>query len=347
MSDLVSGAIDSLRQKLGEFARVELVGAETPFDRLRHLGSDLGIDLWLKRDDLTPLAFGGDKPRKLEFELGRAMSDGADVIVTCGSSQSNHARLTTAAARRLGLDAIVVLSRDEHTEFQGNLLTVRLMGAGVTIVDAADHWDLETDALDVCERLRSEGRSPHYVPVSGTTPLSCLGYVVGALELAEQMESRGVEPDSLYLPFGTGGIFTATLLTLRVLGIQARVVGISVNRDTDACEEFLDRWWGELCGLLQIDDSIDRGDHALYDDYVGREYGDATPDGLDAIVAMASTEGVLLDPVYSGKVFAGLRGHRRDGLIPDGATVVMLHSGGTPALFAYHKELARHLGIEE
>ncbi len=269
------------------------------------------------------------------------------MIVTCGSSQSNHARLTTAAARKLGMDAVVVLSRDEHTRFQGNLLTVRLMGADVTIVDAGDHWDLEADALQVCDRLRGLGRTPHYVPVSGTTPLSCLGYVVGALELAEQMESRDLRPDVIYLPFGTGGIFTATLLTFRAIGLKTRHVGISVNRDSETCAQYLDRWWDALEQLLEIDRSIDRGDYAIFDEFVGREYGDATAEGLDAIVAMASTEGVLLDPVYSGKVFAGLRAHRERGLIAERATVVMLHSGGTPALFAYHQELAAHLGLEE
>ena len=214
-------AAQSLESKLATFARARLLNGPTPLDQLHHLGGRLGVSFWLKRDDLTPIALGGDKPRKLEFELGRAAADGADVIVTCGSSQSNHARLTTASARRLGLDAVVVLSRDHYVAMQGNLLTVHLMGAEVHIVDTEDHWELEADALALCDRLRDEGRRPHYIPISGTTALSCLGYVAGALELARQFEDQSVGPDVVYLPFGTGGVFTGMLLTFRALGNKA------------------------------------------------------------------------------------------------------------------------------
>ncbi len=334
---------EALARRLASFPRAALLGGATPLERLEHLGDRLGIEIWLKRDDLTPVALGGDKPRKLEFELGRALADGADVVVTCGSSQSNHARLTTASARRLGLDAVVVLGRDEYTAMQGNLLTVYLMGAEVTIVDAEDHWDLEADALAVCDRLRDEGRSPYYVPVSGTTPLSCLGYVAGALEILGQLGDQNIEPDVLYLPFGTGGIFTAMLLTLRWLGVTVPIVGISVNRDIEGCDRYLDQWWGGICELVEIDPDTDRGEYSITDDFVGRAYGDPTEEALDAIIVMAEVEGILLDPVYSGKVFASLLQHVADGTIKSGAKVVMLHSGGAPALFAYHKEIARHL----
>ncbi len=308
-----------------------------------NLGDRLGIEIWLKRDDLTPVALGGDKPRKLEFELGRALEEGADVIVTCGSSQSNHARLTTAAARRLGLDAVVVLGRDEYTAMQGNLLTVHLMGAEVTIVDAEDHWDLEAEAQAVCDRLRNEGRRPHYVPVSGTTPLSCLGYVAGALEIMGQLNDQDVEPHVLYLPFGTGGIFTAMLLTFRWLGVTVPIVGISVNRDIEGCDRYVDQWWDGICELVEIDSDTDKGEYSITDDFVGRAYGDPTEEGLEAIVVMAEVEGILLDPVYSGKVFASLLRHVADGTIRPGTKVVMLHSGGAPALFAYHEAIAHHL----
>jgi D-cysteine desulfhydrase len=297
----------------------------------------------MKRDDLTPIALGGDKPRKLEFELGKAIADGADVIVTCGSSQSNHARLTTASARRLGLDAVVVLSRDEYTAMQGNLLTVHLMGAKVHIVDTADHWDLEADALAACDRLREQGRRPHYVPVSGTTPLSCLGYVAGTLELLGQFGAQGVDPDVLYLPFGTGGIFTAVLVTMRSVGSTTPIAGVSVNRDAAGCAMFLEQWWDGVCDLLEIDPSLDRGAYSISGDFIGKAYGDPTPEALNAISLLAETEGVLVDPVYSGKVLSGLLQHAEDGTIEPGSTVVMVHSGGTPAIFAYHEAIARHL----
>jgi 1-aminocyclopropane-1-carboxylate deaminase/D-cysteine desulfhydrase-like pyridoxal-dependent ACC family enzyme len=263
--------------------------------------------------------------------------------VTCGSAQSNHARLTAAAARHLGLDVTVVLSRDDHAAVQGNLLTVHMMGAEVVLADTADHWDLEADVTAVCERLREAGRTPYFVPISGTTPHSCLGYVDGALELLEQLEAARMMPDVIVLPFGTGGIFTAYLMTLRALGLATRLVGVSVNRPEAECLANLDHWWRSLSDLLEPPSGIERGDYTIEDGYVGREYGDATPECLDAIFHMASTEGILLDPVYSGKVFAGLKGYVRERSIAAGSRVVMLHSGGVPANFAYHAEWEAYL----
>lgn len=332
-----------LRSVLDTYPTVDLLEGPTPLQPLLHLGADLQIDLWMKRDDLTSLGLGGDKPRKLEYELAQALQAGADVIVTCGSAQSNHARLTSAAARKLGLDVVLVLSNDRHAQLQGNLLTVHLMGGEIVMADTDDHWDLDRDVQSVCARLRAEGRTPHVVPISGTTPHSCLGYVDGALELLEQLDGRGVVPDVIYAPFGTGGIFAAYLVTMRSLGIDAKVVGISVNRPVGRCEEYLDEWWGAISGLLRCDPDLGRGDYAIDDGFVGSEYGDATSECLDAIVSMASREGILLDPVYSGKVFAGLLGHAAAGRIEQGATTVMLHSGGFPATFAYHAEIAAHL----
>lgn len=335
--------IAELRSVLATYPTVELMDGPTPLHPLLHLGADLGIDLWLKRDDLTSLGLGGDKPRKLEYELAQAIQAGADVIVTSGSAQSNHARLTSAAARKLGLDVVLVLGNDQHAQLQGNLLTVHLMGGEVVMVDTDDHWDLDEEVDVVCTRLRAEGRNPHVVPISGTTPHSCLGYVDGALELVDQFTARDVVPDVIFTPFGTGGIFSAYLLAMRSVGIGAEIVGISVNRPTEECEENLDHWWGALSGLLGTDPELGRGRYTIEDVYVGPDYGVATTECLDAIVSMARREGILLDPVYSGKVFAGLLGHAAAGRFEQGSTVVMLHSGGIPALFAYHAEIEAHL----
>jgi D-cysteine desulfhydrase len=328
-----------LATRLERFPREHLAVTPTPLDELARLSARLGPRVLLKRDDLTGLALGGDKPRKLEYELAQARLAGADVLVTCGSMQSNHARLTTAAARRLGLDCTVVLSRDAYDEFQGNLLTVRLLGADVRVVDAEDHWELEPHAHAVCDELRAEGRRPHYIAISGTTPHSCLGYVRAGLELAGQL----TEPvDAVYLPFGTGGIFTALTLALREQGITCPVVGISVNQDTAACQAGFRHWWAELTALLGIA-AADPGEVEIHDEFVGREYGDPTEASLDAILLVARTEGILLDPVYSGKTFAGFLAHHAAGRWTAAHRVLLLHSGGVPALFAYHDALAAHL----
>ena len=337
------GSLAELRSVVASYPTVELMDGPTPLHPLPHLGSDLGIDLWLKRDDLTSLGLGGDKPRKLEFELAQALQAGADVIVTSGSAQSNHARLTSAAARKLGLDVVLVLSSDQHAQLQGNLLTVHLMGGEIVMVDTDDHWNLDDDVEGVCARLRAEGRKPHVVPISGTTPHSCLGYVDGALELVDQLLACGAVPDVIFTPFGTGGIFAGYLLAMRSVGIDSDIVGISVNRSAAECEENLDHWWGALSELLGTDPALERGSYTIEDGYVGPDYGVATTGCLDAIVLMARREGILLDPVYSGKVFAGVVGHAAAGRFAEGATVVMLHSGGIPATFAYHAEIEAHL----
>ena len=191
--------------------------------------------------------------------------------------------------------------------------------------------------------LKAEGKRPHYIPIIGTAPHSCLGYVRGALETLGQLPLGGQELDALYVPFGTGGIFTATLLTLREKGVDCPLIGISVNRPDAQCRENLERWWAALCDLLDRDPQRVRGSYEIHDEFIGREYGDPTEAGLDAIMTMASREGILLDPVYSGKVFSGLLAAIDNGRWGAGANILMLHSGGVPALFAYHAKVEAHL----
>lgn len=328
---------------LDKYPRETLLSTATPLQYLSHLSEQLDVRVYIKRDDLTDLTLGGDKPRKLEYEIAQARAKGADTLATCGSSQSNHARLTTAAARKLGMECAVVLSDDPWRAFQGNLMTVYLMGARVEIVQTDDHWDLEQHALELCVQLKAEGLKPHYIPVSGTTPHSCLGYVRGALETIEQLNEREVNLDAVYTPFGTGGIFTAMLLAFREKGINCPFTGISVNRDQDTCYTSLNRWWDPLCHLLDRDPGRSRGSFEISDRFIGQEYGDPTEACLDAIMLMARTEGILLDPVYSGKMFAGFLAHNQDGVWNSGDTVLLLHSGGVPALFAYHAKIEAHL----
>jgi D-cysteine desulfhydrase len=327
---------------LERYPRVSLTRLPTPFQSLPSLSARLGPQLFVKRDDLTDLALGGDKPRKLEYEVAQAQAQGADTLVTCGSSQSNHARLTTAAARKVGMDCVVILSRDRYQAFQGNLLAVYLMGAQVHLVEASDHWDLEPTVDRVCRSLRAQGKNPYVIPVSGTTPQSCLGYVRCGLEIARQMREHHLQLDAMYVPFGTGGIFTALLLALREQGITCPLIGISVNHQRAYCYEQIETWWAELCRLLDCDPRRPRGEFELHDAFIGSAYGEPTEACLDAIMLMAQTEGILLDPVYSGKMMAGFLAHRAAGRWSANHRILLLHSGGVPALFAYAKELHEH-----
>lgn len=333
-----------LLEKLDRFPRVRLTRTPTPLDHLERLGSILGMRLFMKRDDLTDLAMGGDKPRKLEYELARARAQGCDTIVTTGSSQSNHARLTSAACRKLGLEPVVVLSDDARRSTQGNLLAVRLMDAEIHWIDESqirDHWDLEAHAENLVRELALRGRRPYYIPVSGSTPLSCLGYVRAALELNRQLEAEDIRPTAIYTPFGTGGIFTAMLIGLRAVGLHCPLVGISVNQPEAACVARFHEWMAQIGALL--DYSPEPGSFEITSEFVGEGYGEVTESCLDAIALTARSEGILLDPVYSGKAMSGLVAHSRLGRWSPEDTIVFLHSGGVPALFAYQDELARHL----
>ena len=333
----------SLKEALESYPRIALTRLPTPLQALPSLSTRLGLQVFIKRDDLTDLTLGGDKPRKLEYELAQAQAQGADTIVTCGSSQSNHARLTTAAARKVGMQCVVILSRDEYQAFQGNLLTVYLMGAQVHLVEASHHWDLEPYVYEVCKELVAKGKKPYVIPVSGTTPRSCLGYVRCGLEIVNQIAEQKITLDAIYAPFGTGGIFTALLLSLREQGVTCPLIGISVNQKQAWCHEKLEMWWKDLCGLLDRDPQHSRGEFEIHDEFIGRGYGDPTEECLDAIMLMAQTEGILLDPVYSGKMMAGFLAHQAAGRWSCGQHILLLHSGGVPALFAYARELNAHL----
>ncbi len=332
-----------LKKLIAKYPKETLLDGPTPLQHLTHLSQKLNTNVYLKREDLTHLTLGGDKPRKLEYEIAQARLNGADTLVTCGSMQSNHARLTTAAARKLGFDCAIVMSQDNYAQIQGNLLTVHLMGAEVRVVEVEDHWDLESHVLRFCEELKQAGKKPHYIPVSGTTPHSCLGYVSGGLEMVEQLDQMQVNLTGVYTPFGTGGIFTAMLLTFRQNGIWAPFYGISVNGRLPKMEAYHTKWWQALCQLLEQDPAQQKGDFALHDEFIGREYGHATEECLDAVLLMAETEGILLDPVYSGKVFAAFLNHHASGRWGPDDHVMLVHSGGVPALFAYHQEIEAHL----
>jgi len=341
--------MSSLEEALAQYPREQFMRGPTPLHRLDYLSDDLGVNFYIKRDDLTEMALGGDKPRKMEYEMARAIAEGADTLVTCGSAQSNHARLTTATARAMGLKAYVVLSNDEYKSFQGNLLTVYLMGAEVRIVDTEDHWGLEKHVEDLLEELKGKGLKPYFVPVSGSTPLSSLGYVRGGLEMIRQLDELNVKPDAVYTPFGTGASFTSILMTMRDRGFECPVIGISVNRKGERLRENLEHWWSSVSELLKQDPARDRGKYEIYDEFVGREYGDPTEACLDALMKMACIEGVLLDPVYSAKTFSGFLAHHKEGRWKKGDNILMVHTGGVPAIFAYHKFIEAHLkkrGVE-
>ena len=324
------------------FPRVPLATLPTPLELAANFGEQLeGPKVYVKRDDMTGLALGGDKQRKLEYLLAEALGQGADTVVTGGSSQSNHVRLTAAACHKVGLDPVALCTVDERGQNTGNLLISRLLGAEIHFkkVPDNDHWLLVPFMEEECERLRQQGRKPYLIPLSGTTPLACLGYFRCALELVQQFEEAGISPTALYVTCGTGGNLAALALGMAVVGLPIRMVGINVNRGGPIAMEMAQQWLQDTAALLGTKPD---GRFEMDGRFVGDGYGIMTDPCREAIQMLARTEGLLLDPVYTGKTAAGLIAHIREGRLTTDDTVVFVHTGGVPSLFAYADELVSY-----
>lgn len=329
-----------LRARLERLPRVRLAHLPTPLEPLPRLSAALGdVELWVKRDDATGLAMGGNKTRQLEFTLGEALAQGADCIVQGAGSQSNHCRQTAAAAARLGLECHLVLRRDAHSQdVQGNLLLDRIFGAKIHWSDTALGPDQEAEKEALAERLRAEGKRPYVIGGGRGKLLGAAAYVLQLCELTEQCEQAQLQPDALYL-CAAGATHAGLILGARALGVSYPVQAFAPIRWQYDVPEALARTANELARALDLDVQVSPGEVRHSEEYVGPEYGVMTREARVAIELVARTEGLLLDPSYTGKAMAGLIDHVRRGTVRPGARVVFIHTGGTPALFAYAQEL--------
>jgi D-cysteine desulfhydrase family pyridoxal phosphate-dependent enzyme len=321
---------------LDGFDRVALAHLPTPLEQVPRLGNAFGLSrLWIKRDDATGLALGGNKARKLEYLMADALAQGADTVLTCGGVQSNHARMTAAAACRLGLRSILFLDDPEPSTRQGNLLLDDLFGADLRFHPVGSLHALY-EAMEQCARtLSAHGRRAYVIPVGGSTALGCLGYVRAVRELAEQAGSRGLSVQTMVVATGSTGTLAGMTLGARLFLPRARIFGISVSSPTARCREKASRIATDAAALLGVADVFSPDDFAVYDEFLGDAYGVPTPAGQEALALAARCEGLVMDPVYTGKALAGLRSLTARGEIAPGETVVFWHTGGAPALFAY------------
>ena len=308
----------------------------TPLHRLPGLGAALGLDLWVKRDDLTELGGGGNKVRKLEFLMAQAIEGGADVVLTPGSPQSNHCRLTAAAAAACGLDCELFVSApglDFPAIHQrtGNRFLSGLFGARVHKLapqaDTAPAMERRADAL------RRQGRRPFIVPVGGSTATGCLGYVAAAREVG------GPGFDATLVATGSGGMLAGLIVGNTRRRFSDRLVGISVGRPADRQRELVARLVRACGRLVPSRDAEDAFE--VFDGARGPGYGRVDGATIDAVVQAARLDGLVLDPVYSGKAMAGLIGLSRAGTFDRGSRILFWHSGGAPALFAYRNHFSQ------
>jgi D-cysteine desulfhydrase family pyridoxal phosphate-dependent enzyme len=299
----------------------------TPVESLDRLSEWLGGPrLLVKRDDLTGLALGGNKARKLELLCAEALAAGANVLVTGGGSQSNHARMTAAAANRLGLACHLAVAGDATPKApSGNLLLARLLGAELHFTGTRDYYAAEAAITDLAARLAADGHRPYAIPIGGASVTGVRAYLEAADELLGQLDAP---PDWVVVADGSGGTHAGLLAGLAG---RTRVLGVDVGTrpDLDVVVPALAAAAARIAGREepQVEPVIDHG-------RFGAGYGQPTPEAKEAIRAAARTEGLLLDPVYTGKAMAGLIGWAREGRFSPGETVVFWHTGGAPALFA-------------
>ncbi len=330
---------------LENIPRVPLVLEPTPLHRLPRLSAEVGLQVWCKRDDLTRLALGGNKLRKLEFLLREALDQGADTVVTIGAAQSNHARLTAAAAASLGLRTVLVLDGPFIGRGQGNLLLDDLLGAEVRLFS----WEKRENGVALLERvaeeLRAAGRRPYVIPLGGSNALGTLGYALAARELARQAEEKGLSPRAVVCATSSCGTQAGLVLGCALDHLPWEVVGISVGEPAANLARTVARLASEGAELLGAA-PIPEDEVTVLDGYAGPGYGRLDSTTTETIRRVASLEGILLDPVYTGKAMAGLLDQARRGRWKKGEAVVFLHTGGIPALFAYWEALGSAGGQE-
>ncbi|MCI0527526.1 MAG: D-cysteine desulfhydrase family protein [Nitrospira sp.] len=335
-----------LKQRLGQQPRVRLAHLPTPLETCPRLSETLrGPRILVKREDCTGLAFGGNKVRTLEFILGKVLESGADSVVQGAGHQSNYCRQLAAAAVKLGLKAHVVLHKyDPSTEIQGNLLLDYLLGADVHLVDAPLGEPMEAAKQKVGEELRKAGHKPFVVDSAYGEALAAVAYANFVLELQEQVESMGVQPDFIYFA-GAGGTQSGIALGVKVLGLPWQIVGITpIHWDEDIYQK-LAREANGAARILNLDVTLEPHEIINYSEYVGERYGKTTSAGLEAMKLMARTEGIILDPVYTSKALSGLINHIKQEKVRSGHTVVFVHTGGTPAVFAYNQDILKVLEV--
>lgn len=328
--------------KLQARPRVSLALLPTPLHPLPRLSAALGgPEIWVKRDDMTGLAFGGNKTRQLEFVFAEVLASGADTVIAGAYTQSNWCRQMTAACAKLGLKmALVLVAGQKGAKLQGNFMLDKLMGADITIVDIDSMEKLQPLIDKRAAELRAAGRKVFVVEPMGlhSNALGSLGYVDCTLELAKQIEASGLSFDYIY-QCGANMQPAGLVLAMKALGMKTRLATITSIKWSKPRDQDIADIANAAAELLGVSTRVSPADVGATDDYIGPGYGIVTDQSLEALRLCAQLEGLILDPVYTSKAMAGLIDHIRQGKVKKGERVIFLHSGGTPALFAYAEDL--------
>jgi D-cysteine desulfhydrase len=328
---------------LARFPRRRYTEGRTPVEKLSRLSKELGgPTIYVKRDDLLGLAAGGNKTRKLEFLVADAIERGADALVTCGAVQSNHCRLTLAAAVKEGMKCRLVLEERVEGSYDadasGNNFLFRLLGVdGVRVVPGGANMD--TEMAIVADELKSDGRKPYVIPGGGSNAVGATGYAACALEILSQTFEAGIAIDRVVTASGSAGTHAGLVTGFEGANAGIPVIGINVSRPKKEQEDKVYALVRQTAERLGLPFEIARDKVLCFGDYVGPGYSLPTPAMGEAVRMLARLEGILLDPVYTGKTMAGLIDLARNGYFEKNENVLFLHTGGSPALYAYRENV--------
>lgn len=323
--------IDHLEDRLGSFPRIPLSHVPTPCHRLNSLSATYGLEVYCKRDDLTGFGMGGNKSRKLELLIGEALKKGCDTVVTSGGIQSNFCRLAAAAGAVAGMSVYLVLGGKKQDKATGNVVLDELLGAQVRYVDSPDWNEWENESKSLSRQLTGQGRKVFRIPIGGSVPVGVAGYTAAFLEILKDEKRLGVDFDQIFHATGSGGTQAGLVVGKEMTGWPGLINGISVAMRRDEMEQLVYELAVETAEMLG--GTVDRKAVKVDDDFVGPGYAISTPEGEKAIEVFARSEGIFLDHVYTGKAASALLFRLEQGTL-SGQTVLFLHTGGHPELFA-------------
>lgn len=325
--------------KVLSYPRYKLITLPTPFEKSTTLGRELGLELYFKRDDVMELGLGGNKARKLEFILADAIEKNCDVLVITGPTLSNCVRLTAAAARKAGLDVYAVITPPGHPELKGNMLLNMIYGVKHTFVDSKEK--AETAVEEISRNLRSMGRKPYIIPEGAASEIGTLGYVLAGFEIMDQCLKMNFKPKYIVHSTSTGATQAGLVLGLRLLGIKdVEVIGIADGTPLKEIASKAEELYNSAARLLGSDLKIKAEDFVIYEEYGFGGYGVISKEIIETIVHVARKEGILLDPVYTGKAIHGLIDLAYKNEIR--GNTVFIHTGGTPLIFHHEEYFANY-----
>ena len=316
--------------------KVKILDGPTPIEYLPRISEELGVNFYIKRDDLTPLAAGGNKLRKLEYAVKEALDEGATMLLTVGGVQTNHGRLTAAAAAKFGLRCAIVTAGTYPGEVSANLLLDRILGADVIIEKGGIGMDFDEIAKKYIEKYEAEGEKVYYITVGGSDVTGALGYTECAEELTAQAKELGIEDGRVITTSGSLGTYTGLYCGLRAMDSPLSLTGISIMPYGDSNKRRAEELVRGACEQFGFDVPSTWDDLNIELDYTQGSYNNPVKEVRDAILLMARKEAILLDPCYTGKAFAGIIRMIEEGKIEKGEDIIFIHTGGMPGLYTKH-----------